>query len=202
MIRELGYGAGLFVGVLLVLATVPLLMELLVVTLAAMIPRSRRVPRALALHALERLIIVVPSHNEELTIGRCIESIAASAGGPDDILVIAHNCVDGTAETARATGAMVYVLDSPDLRGKGNALAHGFRIAFEELGADAALIIDADSIVSANLVQCVRQRLEQASVLQSRYECRGTSNDHKSRLRALAFFCMNVVRPMGRQHLH
>jgi cellulose synthase/poly-beta-1,6-N-acetylglucosamine synthase-like glycosyltransferase len=97
---------------------------------------------------------------------------------------------------------MVSVLDDLNLRGKGNALAHGFRVAFEDLGADAVLIIDADSTISANLVECVRERLEYASVLQCRYECGSTSDSPKSRLRALAFFCMNVMRPLGRRNLN
>jgi len=195
------HGIYLIVGIPLVIATAPLLIELFVTTLAAMMSPSKRTPRALGLPALGRLIVLVPSHNEELAIGRCIESVTASAGRRDDILVIAHNCVDSTAENARATGAMVSVLNDPDLRGKGNALAYGFRIAFQELGADAVLVIDADSTISANLVGTVRQRLEQASVLQCRYECGSAPNNPKSRLRALAFFCMNVVRPKGRHRL-
>lgn len=196
------HGAYFIVGFALVAVTAPLLVELLVITLAAMMPRHERTPHTPVLSKLGRLIILVPSHNEEINVGQCVESISASAGGPGDILVIAHNCADRTTENARATGAMVSVLDNPNLAGKGNALAHGFRIAFQDLGADAVMVIDADSTVSVDLVTLVRKRLECVSVLQCRYECRSTSNNSKSRLRALAFFCMNVVRPMGRQRLH
>jgi cellulose synthase/poly-beta-1,6-N-acetylglucosamine synthase-like glycosyltransferase len=193
----------LIAGIPLVLATAPLLVELLTVTLAAMLPASKpkRTAQSLKLPVLGRLIVLVPSHNEELAIGRCVKSIAVSAGKADDILVIAHNCKDGTAKNARTAGAMVSVLNNPDLRGKGNALDHGFRMAFEDLGADAVLVIDADSTVSANLIATVRQQLEHASVLQCRYECASAANNPKSRLRALAFFCMNVVRPKGRHRL-
>jgi cellulose synthase/poly-beta-1,6-N-acetylglucosamine synthase-like glycosyltransferase len=166
-----------------------------------MMPSKQR-HQALQLPALGRMVVLVPSHNEELSIARCVASIAASAGGTEDILVVAHNCEDGTAEIARASGATVSVLEDHRLRGKGSALAHGFRIAFEDLRADAVLVIDADSTVSVNMVRGVRQRLADASVLQCRYECRSVLEDPKSRLRALAFFCMNVVRPMGRHRLH
>jgi cellulose synthase/poly-beta-1,6-N-acetylglucosamine synthase-like glycosyltransferase len=195
------YDVYLIVGLPLVLVTAPLLIELFAVTLAASMPPRRR-SRRLQLPALGRLVILVPSHNEELNIGRCVASIAASAGSTDDILVIAHNCEDGTAERARAGGAMVSVLEDPRRRGKGSALAHGFRAAFEDLGADAVLVIDADSTVSTNMVGCIRERLEDASVLQCRYECLSVASNPKSRLRALAFFCMNVIRPMGRQRLN
>jgi cellulose synthase/poly-beta-1,6-N-acetylglucosamine synthase-like glycosyltransferase len=200
MIHDIAYDVYVILGSLLVIATAPLLIELLVITVAAITPLSIRT-QALSLPELRRLIILVPSHNEELNIGRCVESLAVSAGGTSDIIVIAHNCADNTADRARAAGATVTVLNDPDLRGKGNALEHGFRTAFQDLEADAVLIVDADSIVSANLVGCVRQRLEYELALQCRYECRSTPNDPYSRLRALAFFCMNVIRPMGRQHL-
>ncbi|MGD0797003.1 MAG: glycosyltransferase family 2 protein [Acidobacteriaceae bacterium] len=202
MIAGLEYGVCVTLGSLLVIATAPLLIELFLTTLAAMTRESGRLSQTPVLPSLGRLIILVPSHNEELAIGRCVESLAVSAGGTEDILVIAHNCADSTADRARAAGAMVSVLDNPELRGKGNALEHGFRIAFQELGADAALVVDADSTVSANLVECVRSRLQRSLVLQCWYECGSVSNNPNSRLRALAFFCMNVIRPMGRQQLH
>lgn len=185
----------------LILATAPLLLELFALTLAAMLPALGREQRRPTFPALKRLVILVPSHNEELNIGHCVRSLAASAGSTEDILVIAHNCTDRTAADARAAGAMVSELTNPDLRGKGNALEHGFHLAFEELHADAVMIIDADSTVSANLVTLVRERLQSESVLQCRYECQHDSADAKLRLRAVAFFCMNVVRPMGRKHL-
>src|SRR5271168_2434198 len=117
MIPELEHGVFVIMGSILVVATAPLLMELLVVTLAAMAGPSKSAPRGLSLPALGRMVILVPSHNEELTIARCVESLAASAGGSGDILVIAHNCTDGTAERAAAAGAMVSVLNNPDLPG-------------------------------------------------------------------------------------
>jgi cellulose synthase/poly-beta-1,6-N-acetylglucosamine synthase-like glycosyltransferase len=202
MISGLAHGVYIVLGALLVVATVPLLIELLLITLAAMTPLRKRSSALISLPPFGRLVILIPSHNEEFNIGRCVESLAASAGGAGDILVIAHNCNDSTAERGRAAGAMVSVLNNPELRGKGNALEHGFHMAFQDLGADAVLIVDADSTVSANLVGCVRQRLGYALALQCLYECRSAADNPGSRLRALAFFCMNVVRPMGRQRLH
>jgi cellulose synthase/poly-beta-1,6-N-acetylglucosamine synthase-like glycosyltransferase len=93
------HGAYFIVGFALAV-TAPLLVELLVVTLAAMMPRHERTQQVSVLPKLGRLIILVPSHNEEINVGRCVESISASAGGPGDILVIAHNCTDRTAENA------------------------------------------------------------------------------------------------------
>lgn len=183
----------------LVLLTLPLLAELLTLTLAAMMPD--RGPGQPVLPVPKRLVVLIPSHNEELNIARCVQSVAASAGSLRDILVIAHNCTDGTAAKARSTGAVVSELSDKKLAGKGNALAHGFHLAFDKMGADAVMILDADSTVSADLIGVVRMRLQSSAVVQCRYQC-CSGDTAKSRLRALAFFCINVVRPMGRNRLH
>ena len=85
-------------GITLVSLTVPLLLELLLVSVAASVPGRKSRRREPTLPAVQRLIVIVPSHNEEGSIARCIESIAASAHGTENILVIAHNCEDNTRQ--------------------------------------------------------------------------------------------------------
>ena len=54
--------------------------------------------------------VVIPAHNEEKYIERCIDSIKASAriyGGPVEIIVVCNRCTDKTAELAEASGARV-----------------------------------------------------------------------------------------------
>ena len=71
-----------------------------------------------------RLAVVVPAHNEELHITRCIKSLLAASRSQVDvgIVVIADNCTDETAKMARAAGARVLVRTDPTERGKGYAL--------------------------------------------------------------------------------
>src|SRR5580658_21771 len=99
----------LAIGVALVLATLPLLVELLVLTMAALLPVARGRDQEVGLE-LPSLSILVPAHNEEALIGRCIRSLRASAGSGEDVLVIAHNCTDATAAVAEAAGARVLEL--------------------------------------------------------------------------------------------
>jgi len=194
-------------GVVIVLATTPLLLELLLVTVAAMVPRGKTSAWS-SLPAVRHLVIIVPSHNEELLVAKCVESIGASVSAYRDadkpiidILVVAHNCVDATAACARQAGALILQLDDPARRGKGEALQDGFRYAAGELGADAYLVVDADSEVSLSLVRDATQALLHASVVQCRYEFRRLDTHAESRLRAMAFFCMNGIRPLGRSRL-
>jgi cellulose synthase/poly-beta-1,6-N-acetylglucosamine synthase-like glycosyltransferase len=146
------------------------------------------------------LAVVIPAHNEAGLIARCVESIVASevTSGPRQIVVIADNCTDETAALAAAAGARVLVRQDPERRGKGHAL----RFAFNQLqaeGFNAFLVIDADSLVTPNLVRVVVQRLDSgASGVQCRYQVANESSSLRTRLMAVAFLAFNVLRPRGR----
>jgi cellulose synthase/poly-beta-1,6-N-acetylglucosamine synthase-like glycosyltransferase len=187
-------------GIVLVLATLPLLAELLVLTVAALLPPARE--RALfAGSEAFPLTVLVPAHNEENLIGRCVRSVLASADSDVEVLVVAHNCMDGTAAEAAAAGARVLALNDPDQAGKGCALRCGFAAALAG-SSHAVLVIDADSVVSAGLIAEVRQRfLAGAQALQCRYEVNNPLDNQRTRLMALAFQAFNVIRPRGRERL-
>jgi cellulose synthase/poly-beta-1,6-N-acetylglucosamine synthase-like glycosyltransferase len=190
----------LAIGVALVLATLPLLVELLVLTMAALLPVARGRDQEVGLE-LPSLSILVPAHNEEALIGRCIRSLRASAGSGEDVLVIAHNCTDATAAVAEAAGARVLELDDSGQTGKGSALNYGFAVLLAE-GSQAVLVVDADSVVDRGLVRAVRQRLATgARALQCRYEVYNSQDSARTKLTTLAIFAFNVIRPLGRAHL-
>ena len=91
--------------------------------------------------------------------------------------------------------------NNPQARGKGAALTCGFEYAAAQ-GADAALVIDADSTVSSNLIGLVGEALANgAEAVQCRYEMESSSKRPATRLTALAFRGFNVIRPIGRDRL-
>jgi cellulose synthase/poly-beta-1,6-N-acetylglucosamine synthase-like glycosyltransferase len=149
------------------------------------------------------LAVVVPAHDEEGMIARTVASLKA-ADCATEVYVVAHNCSDGTAKAAVQAGAQVVELNNPRLRGKGAALRHGFAAALKG-GANAVLVVDADSVVSPNLIAATRDVLERgADATQCRYELelQASGAGHPlARLRALAFRGMNVLRPRGRAGL-
>jgi cellulose synthase/poly-beta-1,6-N-acetylglucosamine synthase-like glycosyltransferase len=150
-----------------------------------------------------RLAVVVPAHDEEGMIARTVHSLKA-ADAAKAIYVVAHNCTDGTAKAAAAAGAQVVELNNPRLRGKGAALREGFKTALAA-GHNAMLVVDADSVVSANAIAATRELLEQgAEATQCRYELElreVSAGQPMARLRALAFRGMNVLRARGRAGL-
>lgn len=189
---------------ILVLLTLPLMVELLSLTLGAILPAARYDDQddESPIHApIKRLMIVVPSHNEELCIARCVQSLEAASGSAKNVIVVAHNCSDATAAIAQKTGAHVEIVNNPSQAGKGHALKRGFDYAFTECGADAVMIVDADSTVSPNITTEVAKRLVSSAVVQCRYQVRNHSASWRAGLTALAFIGINVVRPRGRDRL-
>lgn len=80
--------------------------------------------------------VLIPAHNEEHFIGRCIASVIAT-GWPTDrleILVVDHQSTDATAAIARAAGACVISADHGmkigAVRNVGLTAAHGEFVAF------------------------------------------------------------------------
>jgi cellulose synthase/poly-beta-1,6-N-acetylglucosamine synthase-like glycosyltransferase len=194
-------------GLVLVAVTLPLVLELLVVTLANFLPAGRESSfpgLAVPALAVPALAVIVPAHNEELLVVRTVASLRASieaAQSSAKILVVAHNCSDATAERARQAGAEVLVFNDPTAVGKGFALRHGFQKALDS-GAEAVMVVDADSIVSLNAIGEVEAAFRDgARVLQCRYEMFSTTDRSSTRLAALAIRGFNVVRPLGRARL-
>jgi cellulose synthase/poly-beta-1,6-N-acetylglucosamine synthase-like glycosyltransferase len=188
-----------FFAVVLTAATLPLVLELLIVTSALFLPRRKMT--GLLSHPVGNLTIVVPAHNEELLIARCVASLRASANDTARILVVAHNCNDATAASAAAAGAEVLVFTDPAATGKGHALLTGLKDALDQ-GADAIAVVDADSTVSPNFVPMVRQALGEGSdVIQCRYEMKSVNDKANSGLASLAFRGFTFIRPLGRDRL-
>jgi cellulose synthase/poly-beta-1,6-N-acetylglucosamine synthase-like glycosyltransferase len=190
------------VGALLLGVTLPLVLELTIVTAACLLlPDRKFATGALQSKPSLSLVVIVPAHNEALLVGRSVQSLLASAGQLARILVVAHNCTDATATRAAEAGGEVLIYDDPTASGKGFALRRGFDHALAS-GADAVMVIDADSTVSPNTIEAVISSLAAgAHAVQCRYEMFSASNRSNTRLAALAFRGFNVIRPSGRSRL-
>ena len=149
--------------------------------------------------------MVIPAHDEREGIGRCVASLrrCAPAGCPVELVVVADNCTDDTAERARAAGARVIERRDPTRRGKGYALEFAFeRLFAEHDDLDAVLVVDADTDVEPNfLTACVARFRAGATALQCRYLVRDPGTSPRKRLMNVAFMAFNGVRPRGRDRL-
>jgi putative flippase GtrA len=74
-------------------------------------------------HARPTVSVVIPCHNEELSIRAVLSAIPK---GMHEVIVVDNNCTDNTATIARALGARVVAESTP---GYGSALKCGFNAA-------------------------------------------------------------------------
>ena len=91
--------------------------------------------------------VVIPSMNEEATIGRCINDVRRALA-PKQIeyeIIIADNSTDKTAEIARSLGAIVI---KPEKMGYGNAYLAGLSRA----RGDFIVIADSDGTYDLSLI--------------------------------------------------
>jgi hypothetical protein len=160
-------------------------------------------PPAAAARTL-RFDCIVPAHNEASGIAAVVTNLARIDWPADRfrVLVVADNCSDATAAIARSGGATVLERFDTQLRGKGYALAAGFAASREYGWADAVVVVDADTLVSANLLQAFAARIEAgAMAVQAHYGVLNAQDSWRTRLMAVAMACFHRVRSRAREHL-
>lgn len=186
------------VGAAAALCSLPGTVELGVLTAGAMLGSAG--PRASQTKAAGRIAVVIPAHDEQESIGACLDSLflCEEISGLAEVFVIADNCTDQTAGIARARGATVLERHDLEKRGKGHALLYAFeRLLEQDFGA--FLVIDADARVERNLIrECVSAFAQGAGALQCPYLVSNPDQSDSTRLLDLALRGFNLVRPKGR----
>lgn len=113
-----------------------------------------------------RFGLIVCARNEEDVVERIIKDLLSQDYPPElrDVLVVAHNCTDGTASAAARAGASVLEVNTPQT-GK----AHAVQAGCESLGAahDYVGIFDADARVAGGLLQAIAAHSDGADCLQA-----------------------------------
>jgi len=150
--------------------------------------------------------ILVPAHNEEVTLGTLLDNLSQLAYPKDQytVYVVADNCTDNTAELARKTGWIrVYERFDPVKRGKGYALNWLLQKLEEDQSVhEAYVILDADSVVVPTFLQVMnRELVHGARALQARNTVLNLSESPSAALRWITLALINHVRPLGRNGL-
>jgi cellulose synthase/poly-beta-1,6-N-acetylglucosamine synthase-like glycosyltransferase len=148
--------------------------------------------------------VIVPAHNEAGGIQRTVANLRQLDWPAERfrVVVVADNCSDDTARVAREAGAVVIERRDPENRGKGYALAHGFRWSRAKALAEAVVVVDADSEASANLLRSFAARLELGShALQAHYGVLNASTSWRTRLMTIALGAIHRLRSRARERL-
>ena len=161
----------------------------------------------------KRFAILIPAHDEALTLNAALDGIK-KLDYPSDafrVVVIADNCTDETAQIAVNAGVLVLERTNQEEIGKGYALEWAMGQLFkgaanspvrEIADFDALVILDADTIVARDLLLCFEQGLNLGEeALQARYEVLNVDESWRTRLMACALSLAHIVKPLGREHL-
>jgi cellulose synthase/poly-beta-1,6-N-acetylglucosamine synthase-like glycosyltransferase len=145
--------------------------------------------------------VVIPAFNEETVIADCLEAVSEFDRGSwsPDVLVIADNCTDRTAEIARESGAAV--LERTDLlaRGKGEALRWAFQQPEVLVGTELVFLLDADTLPEPGALDAAIARTADgdADIVQVALVSRGSQRDNRSALNWWTTTLMGRVRARG-----
>lgn len=151
-----------------------------------------------------RFDVVVPAHDEASGIARTVKNLLALdyPASLRRIIVIADNCTDDTAERARAAGALVRVREDAAFRGKGYALRFAFDESLKDGAADAMVVVDADTVVSENLLRSFDAHIRRgAQAVQAEYGVLNADASWRTSLMRLAFALFHDVRSSARERL-
>ena len=185
---------------LLAFGIFPIYLALL--SILALMPSAVRIDRN---SRKKTFAIVVPAHNEELVIQKTLKSIFAVDYPRElfDVIVIADNCTDQTANIVRSAGATAYERTNLSLVGKGYALRWGFdTILNSNKQYDAVVVIDADCEVTPNMLNVLHSyMLHGARVVQIADIVLLKPGVWNSEIIRLGFTLYNVVRLLGKRLL-
>jgi len=162
-------------------------------------------PDALRSSRRLRFDVIVPAYNEASIIASVVASLHKLDWPADGfrILVVADNCTDSTASLARAAGAEVLERHDNQRRGKGYALEFAFQASRDDGFAYAVVVVDADTEVSANLLEAFASRIESgAKVIQAHYGVSNPQASWRTRLMAIAMASFHQLRSRARERLH
>ncbi len=168
---------------------------------------SRRLAEPLGATGKLRFAVVVPAHNEQVQIAETVTSLLSVHYPRElfDVVVVADNCTDATADLAARAGARVLTRSHLTDKGKGFALHFAFTTLLSETGdkaIDAVVVVDADSIVSPNLLQAFAVRIAAGEIaVQADYGVRNPMASWRTRLMTVALTIFHRVRGIPRERL-
>jgi cellulose synthase/poly-beta-1,6-N-acetylglucosamine synthase-like glycosyltransferase len=149
-----------------------------------------------------RLAVLIPAHDEALSVRGTVRSVAAQLLSTDRLLVVADNCVDATAAAAAQAGAEVIERFDLTRQGKGYALDFGVQ-HLQDMAPEVVVMIDADCEVDPGAIDKVARRcIESGRPVQAAYLMYPPESASPNlRIAQFAWIVKNLIRPLGLHRL-
>lgn len=153
------------IGGIALVALVALLLE---GTAALLSARPRRRVLSARRHGMRRLpptgpvriTVLIPAHDEEVSLPATLDSLDRQGRRPDRVMVVADNCTDGTVDIARARGCEVFETVGNSHK-KGGALNQVLGILLPQASPeDCFLVMDADTQLGPDYLQVAAAEID------------------------------------------
>ena len=151
-----------------------------------------------------RIAALVVAHDEERVIGGAVESLCRQDYPQDrlEVVVVADNCSDRTAEYAAAAGATVIERRSGGAGGKAQALAFGIDWVLRAERFDAVAVFDADNLAEPDFIAQLARRLAGGErIVQGFVDATNPTASWVASTSALGFWAIAAVQQEPRERL-
>lgn len=177
--------------------TIPLLLPLVVFSFETLFGLAGQNRKKLNGEA-PRTVLLMPAHDEESKISEVLEKLEDVLSKKVQLLVVADNCADNTAQIVKARGHEVIERNDISARGKGHALAFG-RDFLRQDPPECVIIFDADCETdSVSVRDLSRHCLDMGLPVQARYVMRADrAASSIVQISNFAFWLKNAVRQRG-----
>ena len=150
--------------------------------------------------------ILIPAHNEAIIIGKTLTRLIGQQpdSSPSNIILIADNCTDQTADIARSLGVTVLERHDKHQLGKGFALDFGIDYIRKHNPPEILIIIDADcETTKADLLRLIDSAKTANSPAQMICLMRVINNASiKQKIAGFAWLLKNKIRPLAMHRLN
>jgi cellulose synthase/poly-beta-1,6-N-acetylglucosamine synthase-like glycosyltransferase len=143
--------------------------------------------------------IMIPCHNEEKTIARCVESCLAQSRPAEMILVVDDGSTDNSAK----------ILESFDSRIKLVRLAHNTgnksyvqQIGLNYINTDIFISTDADTMLDYRFVECVDQAFTDPNICAAAGYVMSTRHNWLTALREIEYFVGQEVHKTAQSNIN
>ncbi|MEN9870097.1 MAG: hypothetical protein RLZZ171_1085, partial [Cyanobacteriota bacterium] len=161
-------------------------------------------PQGSAIASRPRTTILIPAHNEAEQIVNVIQVLQTQLTEQDQVIVIADNCHDDTAELARSMKVKVLEREHKTDRGKGYALDYAIKYMFKNnINPEVLVILDGDCIVKPDTIKNITSRaIATGRPVQATYLMEQPDNPSlKDRVSMFSIKVKNQVRLLGLNRL-
>ena len=146
--------------------------------------------------------VLIPAHNEAEQIKEVLEVLQQQVTEQDEIIVIADNCHDDTAELARSTGVKVLERENLSDRGKGYALDYAMQ-QIKDNPPEVLVVLDGDCLIEPDTIKNITcKAIATGRPVQSTYLMEQPENPSlKDKVSMFSIKVKNLVRLLGLNRL-